>query len=956
MRKYLLFGFVLLVGLLLTSTVKATHLRAGEIIVKRVNCDGLTFEITIIVYTDVGPANPVLFGAGELRFGDENDPDKFFRLPSDIPSNTHMFYAADGSTSSIPFNEDLGPDVAKAAFTIRHTYGSAGKYTISYNESNRNAGILNIENGNSINTRFYVQSEINIDGFLGCNNSPVLLIPPIDRACPGVAFFHNPGAFDPDGDSISFELVVPKKAVGTSVANYISPADRMFYENFSTGSEDGLNEPTFSINPVSGEIKWDAPGKIGEYNIAFIVREYRFKAGEWFPIGFVTRDMQIIVEDCDNERPELIIPEDICVEAGESINEIIFGSDPDNDKVKIEAFSQVIDERGAKVIPKEPIFSASPAQLQFSWDTECFDVRDQPYTVVFKITDQPELGPKLVSFASWNITVVGPKPNITSIAKEGQGLRLNWDSYLCDNAENIQVWRRVDSNPYTPDECETGIRENAGYSLIATLPVNSTTFRDSNLAAAAKYCYRLVATFPEVPGGESIVSDEICFEFVPAEEPIITHVSVQVTSETNGNILVAWREPFELGGLTFPLQYKIYRAEGFTGGNLVQVGSKTSTSSTTTSIEFTDTGLNTLNKIYHYQVALIDPSGNGTDQIFSAAASSVRLETTPQFGQIKLDWSAVVPWSNTIAFPPGSQHEIYRGVEGEAQGNFQLISQLDVTQYGFSYIDSIGLEDDKVYCYRVQTKGTYGNPSINSPQLNFSQVVCSQTSDSIPPCIPNVILEEVDCSGRCQNIGNNDYSNTISWTRAVEGECQNDIFYYELYFASTTDQPMQLIAEVRDTVFVHENLTSQKGCYQVRAVDRSGNFGELSEKTCIDNCPYYELPNVFTPDNNDSCNDIFRAYGSGASGGCGNEDGSKCARSVNSVDFTVYNRWGNVVYSYFGQQGTENNDIYINWNGNDNKGKELASGVYYYIAVVTFDVVDPANAKQNIKGWVHLIR
>ncbi|MEQ9660503.1 MAG: hypothetical protein RLO00_20365, partial [Fulvivirga sp.] len=181
----LIFAAVLFAALGISTQVNATHLRAGEIIVKRVNCSGLTFEITIIVYTDSGPADPVLFGDGELRFGDENDPDEFVTF-NVIQNNTQVFRDENDNETSVPFGEDLGEDVSKAAFTIRHTFGSQGKYIISYLEANRNAGVLNIENGNSVNTRFYIETEINIDSFLGCNNTPVLLIPPIDRACPNV--------------------------------------------------------------------------------------------------------------------------------------------------------------------------------------------------------------------------------------------------------------------------------------------------------------------------------------------------------------------------------------------------------------------------------------------------------------------------------------------------------------------------------------------------------------------------------------------------------------------------------------------------------------------------------------------------------------------------------------------------------------------------------------------------
>lgn len=928
--------------------VTATHLRAGEIIVERVNCQSLTFRITIIVFTDTG--SEVKFGDGFLDFGDGTAPIQIPQIDNDDRS-------------------DLGPQVATARFVIEHTYSSPGKYKIGYVEPNRNEGVLNIDN--SVNTTFYVETEINIDPFLGCNNSPVLLIPPIDRACPGVAFFHNPGAYDPDGDSIAFELVVPKKEIGTVVDGYEDPNAQEFYQNYNQANENQNGPPTFDINPITGELKWNSPGAVGEYNVAFIVNEYRKINGDWFKLGFVTRDMQIIVEDCDNQRPELQIPEDICVEAGETIEEVIFGTDPDNDDVKIEAFSQVFD-LGATVDPANGPFQPSdpPAELRFTWETECLDIRDQPYQVVFKITDNPDEGPKLVSFATWNITVVGPKPDFTSVQQDGQGILLNWDPYICSNADQIQIWRRVDSNPYTPDDCETGIRENAGYSLIAEVDAGATSYKDLELAAAAKYCYRLVATFAQPAGGESIVSDELCFEFVPAEDPIITNVSVEKTGETDGEILVAWREPYEIDDVIYPRPYiyKVYRSEGFTGEtNMVEVfTSPPINTATTDKLEFRDTGLNTANVVYNYRIELEVPNAvvGDDDRIFSAVASSVRLEPVPQFKKIELRWSAEVPWSNVIPFPPGSKHLIYRGEEGDTDAELELIDEVDVTLNGFVYVDSgqfnnTPLRDDQVYCYKVLTKGTYGNPAIASPLLNFSQKVCAQPSDTIPPCFPKVSITGPSCEEFVENqacdLSNAIYRNVLSWTTDFTSDsCQNDVSAYELYYASTTEAEFQLLATVRDTFYIHNESSdipldnSFKGCYKVKAIDRSGNESEFSEEFCIDNCYNYVLPNIITPGNGDNFNEVFRAYGA--------ESGPElCARFVEAVDFKVFNRWGNQVYSYKGKAGTENT-IFINWDGRSDDGKELSSGVYFYEAKVTYDTVDPSNATQRLKGWIHIIR
>jgi hypothetical protein len=117
---------------------------------------------------------------------------------------------------------------------------------------------------------------------------------------------------------------------------------------------------------------------------------------------------------------------------------------------------------------------------------------------------------------------------------------------------------------------------------------------------------------------------------------------------------------------------------------------------------------------------------------------------------------------------------------------------------------------------------------------------------------------------------------------------------------------------------------------------------------------------VFTPGDGNDCNDLFRAYGwnFGENPGCPPADptNARCARFVLRVIFTVYNRWGRKVYDFTGQIGDENNSIYINWDGRDNNGNDLSSGIYYYLAEVTYDVVDPGKRVQEKKGWIHLVR
>ncbi|MEM8893975.1 MAG: gliding motility-associated C-terminal domain-containing protein, partial [Bacteroidota bacterium] len=294
----------------------STHIRAGEIIARRVSNSSLTYEFTIIGYTDT--RSTVVFAGGEVDFGDGTiipilEDEVFFQETIDI-----------------------GDEIAVNTFKIEHTFQAPGVYTIRYREFNRNAGIVNMDN--SVDTPFYVETQIRIDPSAGLNNTPVLLAPPVDKGAVGARYIHNPAAFDPDGDSLSYHVVIPRQDVDIEVANYRFPNAPEFYQDFQNGREDVPGPPIFRVDSITGDVIWDAPGAIGEYNFAFIIREWRQFGGEWRTLGYVTRDMQVIIEESDNQRPVIAAPPDLCIEAGTFVSEFIQASDPDGHPVRMEAF------------------------------------------------------------------------------------------------------------------------------------------------------------------------------------------------------------------------------------------------------------------------------------------------------------------------------------------------------------------------------------------------------------------------------------------------------------------------------------------------------------------------------------------------------------------------------------------------------------------------------------------
>ena len=96
----------------------------------------------------------------------------------------------------------------------------------------------------------------------------------------------------------------------------------------------------------------------------------------------------------------------------------------------------------AVFIPFPPILEPQPAFDTIRWQTNCDHVRNQPYQVTFKITDDPPDGPKLVGFEPWNITVVAPAPEgVDLTVNPGRTIEINWDQYYCQNASSVQIWR-----------------------------------------------------------------------------------------------------------------------------------------------------------------------------------------------------------------------------------------------------------------------------------------------------------------------------------------------------------------------------------------------------------------------------------------------------------------------------------------------------------------------------------
>ena len=916
--KLIVFSLVLLLS---SQLAKATHYRAGEIVYRQIA--ELRYEVTVITYTTANsPADKPFI---DQFFWGDGTIDTIYRINGPL-------------NGGFPSGEVVGNDIQKNVYRGIHTYPGVPPpptryYVIGALDPNRIDGINNIDNGNSVNVQFYVEDTIKFPTDLaniGFNNSPILLNPPIDYANVNDTFYHNPAAYDPDGDSLDFRLMVPLQAQSTNVPVYTYP-DQWCPTN-----------DAFVINRFTGEIIWAVPCQQGIFNIAILITEFR----NGVIVGTMIRDMQIIVLSVPNDPPQIADIRDTCIRAGDTLIVPVTATDPQVlQTVTLTANGAPLEDL---ISPATFIATAgNPANGTFRWNTVCEHIRSQPYTTVFKAEDSYSIpgpgGPSkvpLVDLETWLVRVIAPPvENLTATASNNQVI-LNWQNpYECAGSPNFRgftVWRKKGCDPFTPDYCETGLG-GRGYTRLTPNRINTYTFTDNTIVVGEEYSYRVVAHFGKLsPNGlfefdasESVASNEVCV-IIPIDVPVILNADVRSTDIATGQVFVRWSKPLA-GGLNLdtiitppPYRFDVYRGNGFNFAAPALVQSYSANSySALNDTTYLDTNLDTETTPWSYKILFF--SNNDTVSATSVA-STIFLSIQPSDQSLGLSWNFNVPWSN-------DSFAIFR--------LNKLTAQFD--SIGVSYTNKYGdtnLQNDSTYCYFVKGYGHYSSLLLPRPLINHSQEACGVPIDTVAPCPPTLAVRNECSLYNEQPWETTSFINYLSWIYQVDS-CSDDIKHLNIYYGENQNSLVFLDStlSISDTTYNHQLPDNLAGCYAVTAVDRIGNESGFSNIVCIDNCPYYVLPNTFTP-NGDGKNEKFHPY--------------KPYRFVTRIEFRVFNRWGEEVFR------TE--DPEIGWDGTDQKtGKPLREGVYlyaghYFEKRLNGEVRRPISGDKKGGGFIHLIR
>jgi len=916
LKKYLL--FCLFSGSIFV--LNATHNKAGEILYKRIAPYTTTvngnivpvynYSFLIITYTEINsPGGNADRCKLVLHTGFNNDSivmKRFNGPPS--PSSGDCAGTFEGQV--------LNATTKLNYYSGTYQYPYAGIFKVYVYDPNRNANVINIPN--SVDQPFYLESLLVIDNFIGSNSSPSLTSLPLDKACLGVCFYHNPAAVDPDGDSLSYELTYCRGIdqlgnIGAPIPGYNYPA---------TGAGG-----TFSIHPTTGLITWCVPQQNGQYNIAFFVKEWRKIGGKYQLVGYVLRDMQVIVENCNNLPPSILPINDTCIIAGSTLTRTIYVTDPNPGN------SVLLYGLGGTFSGVSPLANLTPTSFIiippndtlpaiYSWTTNCNHIRFQPYQVTIKAEDQ-QSPVKLVFFRSFYIRVVPPPIPGLTVNPSGSNMVLQWQSAPCNPPSNpirgYLIFRKSDCNPFVYDPCNATKPAYYGYTKIDSVGPTVLSYTDTNnglgLTIGQDYSYVVQAVYYD--GSTSYASSPVC-QHLKIDIPVLLNVDVVSTSVSSGSIFIRWAKPktdagnFDTianpGPYTFYLQHRTASSSSYsliysvTKNNFYQFNGLSDTT-------YLHSSINTESVQHEYRVVFSASTGTiGA----SSPAKSIFLTATGSDRKILLKWNVQVPWTN-------NKYRIYRKDPG--QSTYTLMTTVSGNQK--QYTDTFFIANRYTYCYYVESEGAYSYSLLPAPLINRSQETCAKAVDNVPPCPPK-LSADADC------IQGNIH---LTWS-VPSGSCSADITKYILLKKNSESEPFYLVDTLygKGTLnYSFSDLTEIAGCYAVRAVDSSLNVSPLVDSLCLDNCPEFELPNIITL-NGDGVNDFFKA---------------RKVRQIEKIDLTVFDRWGNMVY--------ETSDPYFRWDGTSRITKRRVSdGTLFYVCEV-FEKRLSGIKRKTLKGFVQVM-
>ena len=253
----------------------ATHMSGGEIYW---DCLGNNqYRITMVIYRDCAGIN--VDPSYTLQV---TSPCGNTTLVVTTPGGTEVSQLCDIELPNSTCNGGSLPGIQQYIYTGTITLQPCNFWTISYTNIYRNNAIVNLQNPGA--QRTYIRATIN-NAAVPCNDSPQFTNTAIPFVCMGYPITYSFGAYDPEADSLSYQLISAMGLNGNPLA-YVAP---------NTGA---LPIPGLTLNPATGQVNFTLNL---QGNWVVVVQVNHWVNGQI--VGTIMRDMQFVAYPCTNDPP-----------------------------------------------------------------------------------------------------------------------------------------------------------------------------------------------------------------------------------------------------------------------------------------------------------------------------------------------------------------------------------------------------------------------------------------------------------------------------------------------------------------------------------------------------------------------------------------------------------------------------------------------------------------------------
>ena len=254
---------------------------------------------------------------------------------------------------------------------------------LGWSSGNRNSVITNLTN--PLNDDMYISAKVNTSL---TDNSPQFLNPLTVDLCLGQTNYVNQGGHDADGDSLVYALAPAQGTVGGNGSYPPVPTNLNYSGGYTSGRP--ITSSFFNLDPRTGQITVFPTQS--EYDVVKLM-VYEYRAGVL--IGYVERDMQIQISNCNDVLPTLsgvggagstdsVYTLNACISGCFSI----VSTSTDTSKVLTFTVSGLSSIPGARYT----IVSGQNASLNFCWTPTRAQAGSYNFTITVKDNACPQPG------------------------------------------------------------------------------------------------------------------------------------------------------------------------------------------------------------------------------------------------------------------------------------------------------------------------------------------------------------------------------------------------------------------------------------------------------------------------------------------------------------------------------------------------------------------------------------